>query len=556
MTRRWRVRESLVWHAVLGLVFLIVLAPSPPTPARIPQSAAGPEITSGLPSVLWQADFGRPGTLFLHDTLILTHGKQIEARNAISGRRLWAFSTSDLQNYQPRRQLEVSGDHVVAVGRSTEGDEKDPSGSSLLVFNGRTGAVLWNLASGAYGSGMPKPYFTYLGIGMQRVFIHVPAMGLVRALDTASGRRRWDAAVPSGCITGSGDADEWVVALLLTCGDRLRLLALEPSSGRLLWDKAVFLPSDDDGGVMVSSGAISLHNSDSITIYDVDGQVIYEHVAERTCARSCMFASTASGLLVVRWEGLIGYHAQVADMVDRRRRQVTHTDKAGDFEQIQEVDGRIYGTRRLGGDLHASILVEIDPVAEKQRPLVKVPLKEHLANISRYALLSINDDGLLTAFKTIAPRSGDPGMAVRGDVDRAKWPDVCTLIPQSALKAEFRATRYRPVGRPAPPELALETPISCDLVPDDASYPVVTISIIWVSDTSEEAKTVLASAFSGLQVEVADRRSDVEIYVSRYLDDALIMRVGSLVLRMDNAGNRSTSVRLATRAAHVLGATV
>ncbi|MFI9845289.1 PQQ-binding-like beta-propeller repeat protein [Nonomuraea sp. NPDC051941] len=557
MITGWRIRESWVWHALLCLLCLAILAPPAP---RFPVEPRGPAIPSGVRSLLWQADFVGywPGALFLDDVLVLTHDDQVEGRNAATGQILWSFSKSDSGVPMPTdKTLEATGDYVVSVAtRDDEDGEVVPSGDSLLAFNGRTGAILWNLTSGFYGSDLPDPYFTYLGTGGQRVLIHIPSVDVVRALDAVDGQPRWESAVSPGCHLASGSADESVAAFLMNCAGHSRLRALEVSTGRLLWEREVF-PSGTPL-ISVFGRAIGVESDNAFTVYDADGRLLYEHLAGETC--SCSWVATAEGLLVVRQDDVS--KSVVADAVDRRSRRVTPIHgEAGEFETVAAVDGRIYGTRRLAA-LQRSVIVAVDPVTGKQTPVATNPIYEEVIGISRYALLvapeTDKDMKPVLAYKTVPPPVTDPGLTARGGVERRRWPDACSLVPASALAAEFPKARYRPLPRPGPPELGLNTPTGCDLVPDDAKHPVLTLSVLWVSATAGEAETTLEAIvvrfgeddFSG----ISSPEPGVRLYVNSSMTDAAVVRVGGALVRMDGAGDRDVTMRLARAVAGSLRA--
>ncbi|MFF4623052.1 outer membrane protein assembly factor BamB family protein [Nonomuraea jabiensis] len=550
MIRRRRIRESWVWHALLCLACLAILAPPAP---RFPVERWGPAVPAGVRSLLWQAHFrdGWPGVLFLEDVLVLTHGEQVEARNAVTGQTLWSFSTSGVGGYTPPEEsLEATGDYVVAVApRADEDDDETPRGDSLLAFNGRTGTILWNLTSGFYGSDLPDSYFTYIGAGGERVLIRIPSVGVVRALDAVDGQPRWESTVSPGCHVESGDADESVAAFLMNCAGHFRLRVLGVSTGRFLWEREVFPLGAPL--ITVADRAIGVESDNAFTVYDADGRRLYEHIAGETCV--CSWAATAEGLMIVRQDDVS--KSMVADAVDRRSRRVTPIrGEAGEFETVEAVDGRIYGKRRLGAALQGSVIVMVDPVTAKQTPVATVPSYENVIGISRYALLvapDADDDDRtsLLAYRTVPPPATDPGLTARGGVERRSWPDACSLVPPSALAAEFAKARYRPLPRPGPPELGLNTPTGCDLVPGDATHPVLTLSVLWVSATTAEAETILKATVAQFGESDFSRISSPEpwmrLYVDRAMTDAVVMRVGGTLVRMDGAGDRDVAVRLA-----------
>lgn len=519
----------------------------------VTSSENGPAIASGVLSRLWQADFrdGWSNVVMLDDVLVLTHGEHVEGRDAATGRTLWAFSTSDIDGYTaPEDRLETVGDLIVAVA-----PHRDPRGDSLLVFNGRTGAILWDLATGIYGTEMPPPYFSFLGVGRSRAVIHIPDLRVLRGLDIVDGQRRWDSPLPSGCHSQSGDADEWVTAILMTCGGRAHLRVLETSTGMVLWERKAFPLSNPL--VTVAGGAVSLASDHAFVVYDIDGRRLYEHIAERTC--ECWLAATRTGLLILRSEPDLDDF--VAEAVDRRNGRVIPMDGERDtFLNAWVIDGRIYGLRRLGDMLQGVVIVAIDPATGGQRPIAALPRYAAVADMNRHTLLI--DPGIdadrtsLAAYTITAPRAVGPGTASQAGVVPGNWPDACALVPPAALKAEFPRARYTAVPRPAPPELNVRTPVGCDLIPQDAKYPILTLSVLWMGATADEAENIFRTVMRDFRVSVEEAvtlRSGARLYVDEV--DATLIQAGRTVVRLDGTRSRDIAERLAHQVTHTLRAT-
>jgi len=510
----------------------------------------GPVIASGILSRRWQADFpdGWSNVRLLEDVVVVTHGERLEGRDLTTGNTLWAFSMSDIHGYTaPEGRLEVTGDLVVAVAPRGE-----LQGDSILVFKGRTGTVLWDLGTGLRRTDMPAPYFNFLGIGRSRAVIYLPGLRVLRGLDIIDGQQRWDSPLPSGCRSLSGDADESVAAVLLGCAGRTRLRALDPSTGRVLWDREVF-PLNDPL-ITVSGGAVGLLSDHAFTVYDIDGRRLYEHIAGLRCG--CMLAAIDTGLVILREEPYTSDF--VVEAVDRRSGRVVRVDGGQRaFKSAWVVDGRIYGMRQLGDLLQGVAIVAIDPATGGQRPIVALPGYMSVVGINRHTLLVDpgigSDEAPLTAYTIVAPRGADPGAVSRGGVAADDWPNACALLPPTALRAEFPEANYTAVPRPAPPELNLRAPVGCDLVPRDTRHPILTLSVLWVSGSADEAenifKTTMTSLTRGLR-NATTLRSGVRLYVDEM--DATLIRVDRIVVRLDGTRDQGVAERLAHQVARTL----
>ncbi|MFI7539275.1 PQQ-binding-like beta-propeller repeat protein [Streptosporangium sp. NPDC049376] len=517
----------------------------------------GAAVPGGIRSLLWKVKIPEDlsNTVFVGDVLVVTHGDQIEGREADTGRLLWSFGVSDSNGYSPpEERIGATGDYVVAAiprDGKDKTDEEAPRGDGLLTFNGRTGALLWTLGSGFHGSDTPMPpLVTYLGVGEGNVLIHLPAIGVVRALDVADGRRRWDSPLPSGCLGQTGGADRWVVAMLISCGRETRLRVLSASTGRWLWEQEVFPLGDTL--VVVADGVVGLESDNALNVYDADGRQLYEHVAEHACP--CSLVATATGVLVV---GQDDYrNSLLTAIVDRRSGRVIESeDESVSFMAVQALDGRIYATRRLG-ELQSSIVVTVDPVTGEQTPVVAFPAPVSLLGMSRYALLFASASTSSLAAYTTVPPSADPGATARGGVGRERWRDACALIPASTLRAEFPEAHYTPVARPGPPELALDTPVGCDLVPGDARHPVITIDIRWAGTDKDETEDVLQDLMARFdEKKPIHLGHGAQMYTNSAVRDVAILRAGDTVVRMDGAGGHEVTVRLARQVVRGLRAT-
>lgn len=507
-------------------------------------------------SELWRQPLdGRHETLLLDDMVVLAQGMDIGARDAFTGRTLWTFDVSSLADYEPSEQpsgngidLARTGDVVVAgaYGRRTDGTRPHVS---LLGLDSRTGALLWSLASGIH-----LPYFSHLATGGGQVLIHIPALGVVRALDATRGTRRWDARLPPGCrLEDDGAADNRVLALLMACGDRSRLHILAVSTGRLLWERMV--SPLGPAGVEVQHGVIGVESANALSVYDIDGRQLYDRVAEGIC--DCGFAVTADDVLISRVDDAVFW--RVSEMIDRRSGRVRQVSGGPDESfQVLAAGERLYLKREFIHGLRGTLIETVDPVTGIVTPVVALPYTSVVIGVNQRLILAdeyeLEGSGL-TAYRIAAPPLAEPGIVARGGVDRSRWPDACALIPRQTLRSEFPDTRYTLIPRPAPPELALSTPVGCDLVPTasrgDAS--TISVSVLWVGLTSEEAGGLIAIETSGcFGRRVRSPAPADDMSTCPDLVDAVLIRVGNAVVRMDGAGDSDRAVRLARSAARTL----
>ncbi|GGM62338.1 hypothetical protein GCM10010106_05460 [Thermopolyspora flexuosa] len=536
------------------LVFLAIPGAAAGSHVIIP-AEKGPPVSSGVLTRLWREDFPDvwSDALLLDDVLVVAHGSRVEGRDPATGRTLWAFGTPGVAAPSaPKRRLKAAGDLVVGVATHWE-----PESDSLVVFNGRTGVILWDLATGGRGPDAPVPPYRFLGAGNGRVVLHLPGLRLLRGLDVTDGRRRWESPLPPGCQGRSADADERVVAVLLACGDQARLRVLEPATGRVMWEREVFPLGEPS--VTVRGGTVGLAGNHVLTVYDGEGRRLYEGLLDWNC--DCALTVSDTALLVLRNDPETA--ATVADAVDRRTGRVVRL--AGGWNTFRNgwvVGERIYATRRLGDLLHGNLLVEVDPESGGQRPVVALPDHLFMVAMNRHILLvepritNPEHNRSLAAYRVTPGGTAGPGTALPAGVAPGDWPEACALIPPAALRTEVPGARYTAVPRPAPRELGVRAPAGCDLIPQDTRHPILSVSVLWVAGTEDEAEDVFRTAMANLRVEddkAVTLRSGVRLYTDRDVDTAIV-RVERIVLRVDGTLGRGLVERLARQAARTLRA--
>ncbi|MGW2155413.1 outer membrane protein assembly factor BamB family protein [Nonomuraea sp. NPDC001699] len=533
----------MLWLALLCVGCLALLSPAQavsPAPVKIP---------SGVRSLLWKSTFkdGLSNILLLDDVLVITHGKRVEGRNAVTGTVVWAFDTSTVGQFTPPEEaIAATGDIVsVSAPLGSKDEDVEGDGNVLFAFNGRVGRGLWALASGAPGEGLPHPFFSLVGAGGGRIVISVPAISAIRGLDAADGARRWDSLLTPGCAFEAGDADDRVTGVLMRCGKRWRLRALDSGSGAPLWEHSVFPLGNPL--VEVDGGAVGLESDNAFDLFDTSGRRLYQHIGETIC--SCSFVATSDTVVLARFEDATT--DALLEILDRSSGRVVLTRKdARSYTMFGTSGGRPYwGEDRA----HGGVLIQTLGPEGVVTPVVAFPDGDpHAMNDQAFLVVTGDDSPQLNAYGLGLPAEPEPGVVARGGVARAAWPDACALLPTSVLARELPGVHFRAVPRRAAPELGLNTPVGCDLLPEvQGGRPTISVDVVWVGTTPGEAKELLANMPYASPKKLAPAPAD-QLLTDEQLTDTIALRVGSAVVRIDGAGDRDLTVRLARLAARSL----
>ncbi|MEV0830165.1 PQQ-binding-like beta-propeller repeat protein [Nonomuraea rubra] len=506
---------------LVGLVCLILVAPEPLRPPDLPKPG-GFSLAAGERTLLWQMETtkGWFNTVYAGDTLIVAEEGRFAGRDAHTGTERWNLDVSAVKGYHgPVDRWMVSGDHVVAVTPNAH-DEKMARGDTLLSFSASTGKLKWSLASDRPGT---TRYFNWLGGGV----IHLPGPGELWKLDAEDGQRRWVRPVPFGCQGVSGQADAWVVGLLVECDGRTWLRAQDARNGDLLWEHEVF--PDGQPLVHVTGAVVSVQSPGSITVHDLDGRLLYEHEGQGTC--ECELAATASGILVTRYD--TAAIDVVSEAVDRQTGRLTRMEF---LSNLHVLDERIYAAREMQGDLHGREVVIVDPTTGALTPVTTYPRYATLTGISRHGLLMQPRESelpILATYATTPPATVEPTL------------DICSLLPEKVFAAQFPKGGHRRLARPT----------ACDWI----GSPQLAVSLLWAGRTDVETEValydILFTTFLQYQPEKAltTPMPGVRLFVTEA--DVAVVMTNRKIIRLAGAGSLRVTRLLALEIAKRLQGT-
>ncbi|MGW7307325.1 outer membrane protein assembly factor BamB family protein [Streptomyces sp. NPDC054835] len=344
------------------------------------------------PTLAWQVprvgDGQGPGTWGLPDGIVDGRLDGLHAYGGADGKVRWNVAVP------AREAVCVMSPRVDGnIGLLAYGRHDKPCATLVAVHTG-TGKVLWKQRVG--GDGVPAR-----GIAVGGTVAVAVEGGTVRGRAAESGAQRWQRALGKGCAIPSLDADATRALLVEQCGDRARLLALDPATGKELWTRAlpvestvqarvvsvapavVALLERDDRGTRALLGfddtgaptaTVPLSGPDgTVVVFDDDRPLVFGDVLVARVERSSSVAEKTVGYSLK--DGRKLWEHEVADsdelMVDALARQpdgtlalLVRTLKAPKVVLLDAATGRVRSQRvPEGEDGLTSIYPELFPVA-------------------------------------------------------------------------------------------------------------------------------------------------------------------------------------------------
>lgn len=383
-------------------------------------------------------------------------------------------------------------------------------------------------------------------------------------VDPRTGRTVWSRKLPSGCAlpgiasnAATGDAD--VAVLAADCRvhgrSRTRVLAIDPATGHPLWHKRYRAAS----GVAVDThdGVTEIWDGHELRIVDAHGRELLSRTGSEVCGSDLCPFTVAQGRVVVAYRDGVRRLA----IVDGGNGRV-HRDRRSARVDRLATDGRhVYALRaKLSESLMPAGVEVIDPVSGHARtvPLPFTYRGETMPWMATgggllyigYPVPTLGELGGMRLTALRAMPSG-PGPDALGGVRTKIWPDACDLLTGADLKAVFGAAAYtRRPTRAAVDGAAPKHAVGCTYATKGDGGPEVSVTVRWVSQTRDEARTLLTTVQTGYKAakrlpHVADQAYDLGS-----LSGEVDLRVGRFVLAVDvGRDSGGTATRLARRLA-------
>ena len=449
-------------------------------PAR-PQAALGPP--PGPLAISWQrsaqvrrgavAGHGSVAHQVAQGQVVTASGRGLEVRDARTGAERWSYRRTGWA------LLGWAGTGSRLVGyfeRVGHRDERQTVG-----FDALSGGVLWRR------DGAERP------AGAARTTLRWPAgSGVVLTTDedrrvlhgrsADDGGRLWTRELPPGCrlfedAAHASDGVESLSVLALDCGGRGRLVAVEPSGGRVRWIRA--LGSREIPEVRVLDGLTLVFDGTALRALDAKGSQIAAWNGDEVCGDAMCPAVAVRGRLIVAYR--LGDRRE-DDRPDGRLESVDASSgrsqwirEAPGYAAVTEAGGRVYALRpRLDERLLPAGIDIVNP-ADGGTATVPAPFAMDPARTGTRPWLAAAGGLLYASVPEAAPRpTGSarllalrggltgPGPAELGGVAAADWPDACGLLrPPDLAGAHLDGGHTATPGRARLGGVTLPHPVTC-----------------------------------------------------------------------------------------------
>ncbi|MFC4910511.1 PQQ-binding-like beta-propeller repeat protein [Actinomadura gamaensis] len=516
--------------------------------------------------------------------VVTAAGSGLSVRDARTGARRWEYRRSgwSLLGW-------TATDARIVAFLQRDGH---PGEHEFLGFDALSGGLLWR-------SSDDRP------ATVSRATLHWPSGAdtvLAASVDrrelsgrsTANGARRWKLKLPLGCrlyedAPRPSDASPDLAALALDCAGPSHLLAVEPATGRVLWDRV--LGADDAPEVSVRGHAVLVSDGTALRLYDNAGdQLVVWNDPDACGAGMCPSALSGDLLVVVR--PLDG--GARTEAIDLRSGRVAWRRGTPAYAALTEAGGRLYALRpRLADGL---LPAGVDLITPSNGDTVTAPVpfavdpdlvgvRPWMAAAGGMLYISVPEAAPRPsgAARLVALRGAPsgPGPAELDGVPVTAWPDACTLLKPADLVTARLPVR---AGTPARAEVAkvrLPKPVACAYDVQDAPIPGpsakpsakpsrapsgpagamrpapdgATVSVRWVAQNPDTAADLLASLQS-TQAQ-ARRRTDLtadDAYELGPSAGTIALRVKRYIVVVDAARPPGAAAHLARSVAQNLRA--
>ncbi|WP_162794790.1 hypothetical protein, partial [Nonomuraea lactucae] len=131
------------------------------------------------------------------------------------------------------------------------------------------------------------------------------------------------------------------------------------------------------------------------------------------------------------------------------------------------------------------------------------------------------------------------------------WPDACALLPAGAA-ARLAGVPYTASPRMAPADFALPRAVSCLLEPVRAGGVPISVSVAWVFRSADGARELFSSYVGGELQGAVEGLGDEAYHFDDTFKDALLIRVGPVVVTVDAFGDAALAARASRQVARDL----
>jgi outer membrane protein assembly factor BamB len=548
----WQVDRS---ETLVAAPPLTPLGP-PPGPVVTSWQLNTPVHHSGLPP------YDQVAHVILEGQLIVVSGHGLNVRDARTGQDRWHY-------YRDGWSLlgwAADGARLV-VYQERDGHRGD---RLLIGFDAVSGRELWR-QSGAVPAATDRTTLRWpAGSGVvlttdgDRTSLHG------RSAET--GRRLWTKPLPADCALPeaagyASDGADALTAVALACGDRSRVLAVDPLTGRTRLNAS--FAAIDPPEVVVRGGAVAVFDGTALRVYHRGRQLLSRAgpgVGDDVCTIMCPVAGDDGRLIMVyRADGRKPRRMEAVELSSGRTLWLRD---APEYVAMTVSRGRLYALRpNLAENLLPAGIDIVDLTGGDTRtvptPVVLGPRRDVVR-----PWLGTGGGLLYVSVPEAAPRpfgaarlialrgAGDgPGPPELGGVAAADWPDACDLLHERDLdlaESPHRGSDYR-----ARPEYArigdvrLPSAVSCTYEPPggDQSAAAPRVTVEWVADSPGTAAGLLAAlrASQGMARDVPGIGD--EAYELGFPSGTIAVRVDRYIVAVNAFQAPGKATRLARSAA-------
>ncbi|MQA97385.1 MAG: PQQ-binding-like beta-propeller repeat protein [Streptosporangiales bacterium] len=494
--------------------------------------------------------------------LAIVSGRGLDVRDARTGAERWHYFRSGWTlTAWAATDREIIG-HFRPSG--------SPGRQVMAGFDADTGNKLWTIEDESPAGADEGTLRWPAGAG---TVVTTRDGRLLRGLESRTGRMTWQVRLPGGCVVrdygeaaSGGDAETAV--FVLDCGRQAGIMALDPGTGRVRWERTSV--NDVDGTtVRVSAGVTAVWDGYGLLVVNRSGRELLVRQGGITCADACPIA-VAGGKVVVAYRSVDSSAGDrpeeepILEAVTEDGKPAWRRTAGGRYEALAAAGDRVYGLRRAVAEPLLPAAMDVVEPADGGTDTVPLPFgyREGFFSVPPwlgaaggllYVAYPVATEGPLGGTRLVALRgaAGGPGPVELGGVLPRAWPDACKLLNRTDLADLYGSHGYRkePSGTRVG-DVRLPHPATCEYQPKRESAGSVSVSVDWVAGTPQEAQRLLSALRAGYPKAKPLPNVADEAYDLGFSDESRVeLRVGRTLVGVTVYRNAAAATRLARAAA-------
>jgi outer membrane protein assembly factor BamB len=495
--------------------------------------------------------------------LVVATTRGLDVRDARTGKRRWHYHREDwvLLGWAATRR------HLVGyLERAGHRDNR-----MILGFDAVSGRLLWRQRDEVPAATERSTLRWPAGSDVV-LTASADDRGMLRGRSVLTGEQVWTYELPHGCAlleagTYASDADDALAAISLDCGDRSRVLAIEPRTGRARWSREFAVP--DPPQIAVRGDVALVADGTALRAYDQAGREFVNHPGDDVCGATMCPAVISGGDLLVVYRSGGGDASRQLESIEISSHRSLWRRTVPAYPALVAKGDRLYALRPNVAPNLRPAGIDVIAAGDGRTATVPAPLvvppgltraRPWLAAGGGLLYVTVPQalPGPSGAVRLVALRAaaGGLGPAELGGVPVADWPDACALLNRRDLPGGHRPRPgYVTVGA-----VRLPRPVSCTYEPDgdrpkrsgrEQSAGAPTVTVEWVAGSSASASALLAALRAA---EPQARPVDVgdEAYELNPSSGTIAVRVGRYLVGVSAFQTPGLATRLARAVALIL----